>query len=183
MPEPYKFIGGNKNYTLTITIVNPKQWDMWEGVESIFMENFKTLFKYAVYDANRYLIRITPMLTGRLRGGWTSFLDKHNEDYTAAFADVSLVEGHSEPLSNEAIEEGKALSTFEETDFVVSLMNAVEYADYVDSGTSVMDARNFTAKALYKFEFILKRYLEQWDTKCSEEGVISSPEHLEEVQA
>ena len=183
MPEPYQFSGGSRNFTLTITINTPEKWDMWENVSSIFMDNFKVLFKYAVYDANKYLIRATPMMTGRLRGGWTSFLDKHNVDYSAAFMDVTLVEGHNEPLSQEAIMEGKALSSYIETDFLVSLINDVFYGDYVETGTSRMEGRHFTLKSLYKSEFIMKRYMENWTRKCSEESKIVVPEQMEEVQA
>ena len=90
------------------------------------MDNFKTLFKYAVFDCNKYLIRATPMRTGRLRGGWTALLNKYNIDYSAAFMDVTLVEGHNEPLSEEAIREGTALSSFIDTDFMITLVNSVE---------------------------------------------------------
>ena len=182
MPEPYKFEGGDKNFNLTITINTPKKWDMWENVRSIFMENFKILFRYAVFDSNKYLIRATPMLTGRLRGGWTALLNKYNIDYSAAFMDVTLVTGHNQPLSQEAIIEGMALSSFIDTDFMVTLVNGVFYADYVESGTSKMEGQHFTLKSVYKAELIMRRYVEEWANRCSEASEIVEPKQMEEVQ-
>lgn len=183
MPEPYVFTGGDKNFSVTISIKEPKQWDMWANVSSIFMDNFKTLFKYAVFDANKYLIRLTPMQSGRLRAGWTALLNKYNIDYSAAFMDVTLVEGHNEPLSQEAIMEGMALSSFVDTENLVTLVNGVPYADYVETGTSRMEGQHFTLKAMYKAELILKRYTEEWFKECSERSEIVSPKQMEEVQA
>lgn len=183
MPAPYVFTGGDKNFSLTITINNPKQWDMWENISSIFMDNFKTMFKYAVFDANKYLIRLTPLMSGRLRGGWTALLNKYNIDYSAAFMDVTLVTGHNEPLNSEAIMEGIALSSFIDTDFMVTLVNGVPYADYVETGTSKMEGQHFTLKAMYKSELIIKKYAEEWFRQCSEKSEIVAPKQTEEVQA
>lgn len=182
MPGPYKYEGGNRNFRLIITIEDPKKWDMWENSKSIFTGYFKEVFKLAIYDVNKYLIRATPLRSGRLRGGWTSFLDKHSIDYSAAFMDTTLVEGNNSVISQEAIREGKALSSFVETDFSVSIANAVEYADYVETGTSKMEGRNFTLKSVYKAELIIKNYIEEWLKKCSEKSEIVKPEQMEEVQ-
>jgi len=182
MPKPYVFTGGDKNFGMTITINTPKQWEMWENVRSIFMDNFKVMFKYGVFDANKYLIRATPMQTGRLRAGWTALLNKYNIDYSAAFMDVTLVTGHNEPLSQEAISEGMALSSFIDTDFMVTLVNGVPYADYVETGTSKMEGQHFTLKSTYKAELIMKRYMEEWMRICSGEGQIVAPQQMEEVQ-
>jgi hypothetical protein len=183
MPAPYVYTGGDKNFSLTITIQDPKKWDMWENVSSIFMDNFKVLFKYAVFDANKYLIRATPMLSGRLRGGWTKFLDKYNIDYSAAFLDTTLVTAHNQTPSQEAISEGQSQSSFIDTDFMVSLINAVAYADYVESGTSRMEGQHFTLRSMYKGELIIKKYIEEWVKECSERGEIVEPKQMEEVQA
>jgi hypothetical protein len=182
MPAPYVFTGGDKNFSLTITINTPEKWDMWADVSSIFMENFKTLFRYAVFDSNKYLIRATPMQTGRLRGGWTALLNKYNIDYSAAFMDVTLVTGHNEPLSQEAIREGMALSSYIDTDFMVTLVNGVDYADYVESGTSKMEGQHFTARTLYKAELIMKNYIENWANQCSVKSEIVEPVQMDEVQ-
>jgi len=179
---PYQYIGGDRHFSLSVTINTPEKWDMWQDVSSIFMDNFKVLFKYAVYDANKYLIRATPMLTGRLRGGWTSFLNAHNVDYSSAFMDVTLVWGHNEPLSPAAINEGMMMSYYQESDFLVTLINAVPYVDYVEMGTSKMEGYNFTSKTVYKAEYIIKKYIEDWTAKCSEAGAIIEPEILDEVQ-
>jgi hypothetical protein len=182
MPAPYVYTGGDKNFSLTITINTPEKWDMWQNVSSIFMENFKTLFRYGVLDSNKYLIRATPMQTGRLRGGWTALLNKYNVDYSAAFMDVTLVTGHNEPLSQEAIREGMALSSYIDTDFMVTLVNGVDYADYVETGTSKMEGQHFTAKTMYKAELIMKKYIEEWAKQCSEKSAIVEPTLMEEVQ-
>lgn len=182
MPAPYIFTGGDKNFSLTISLTPTDKWDRWEHISPVFMENFKTVFRYAVFDANKYLIRITPLMTGRLRGGWTALLNKYNIDYSAAFMDVTLVEGHNEPLSQEAILEGIALSSYIDTDFLVTLVNGVEYGDYVETGTSKMEGRHFTLKAMYKSEFIMKRYIEEWMRQCSESDDIVAPTQMEEVQ-
>lgn len=183
MPAPYVFTGGDKNFDLTITIHNPEDWEKWTKVSSIFLDNFKTLFRYAVLEANKYLIRATPLMSGRLRGGWTALLNKYNVDYSAAFMDVTLVEGHNEPLSQEAIMEGMALSSYIDTDFMITLVNGVPYADYVESGTARMEGRHFTLKAMYKSELIIKNYIEQWVKMCSDKSeIVPPPKQMEEVQ-
>jgi len=182
MPAPYVYTGGDKNFGCTITLITPEKWDMWAGISSMFMDNCKLLFKYAVFDTNKYLIRATPLQTGRLRGGWTALLNKYNIDYSAAFMDVTLVTGHNEPLSQEAIREGMALSSYIDTDFLVTLVNDVDYGDYVETGTSKMEGQHFTAKTMYKAELIIKRNLENWFQQCAEKNEIVKPTQMEEVQ-
>ena len=178
----YRFEGGDHNFGLIITISPSEKFDMWANLSSIFMENFKILFRYAVFDSNKYLIRLTPMLTGRLRGGWTALLNKYNIDYSAAFMDVSMVIGHNAPLSQKAILEGIALSSFIDTDLMVTLVNGVPYAEYVEFGTSKMEGQHFTSRAIYKSELIFKGYVDEWTKKCSEKSEIIEPEQMEEVQ-
>lgn len=183
MAKEYVFTGQDREFGLTITINTPENWEKWKNMAPTFLENLQLAFKYAVFDCNKYLIRATPMLTGRLRGGWTALLNKHNIDYSAAFMDVTLVTGHNEPLSEEAIREGMALSSCIETENLISITNGVDYADYVETGTSRMEGQHFTLKTMYKSELIMANYIRSWAKKCSEKGEIVKPEQQEEVQA
>ena len=185
MADQEVYTGRDRKWNLTITIINPDVWKEFSELSPTFLEYCKVLFKDIVFESHRYLIRVTPMLTGRLRGGWTAILNKYNVDYAAAFMDVSLVTGHNEPLSQEAIKEGMALSQYiDEMDKMdVTIINGVEYAEYVEFGTSMMEGRYYTTKAMYKAEHIMQQAFSAWFRKMTEQQRVVLPDPIEAVAA
>jgi len=177
-----RYVGGGSEFSLSFIINNPEEWEKAFNMKYNFTSQLADVFKEIVFECHRYLIRVTPMLTGRLRAGWTSYLAKYSQDYTAAFLDVSLVEAHIEPLSSLAINEGMLMGYNQETPLNVSLYNDVPYGEYVEWGTSVMDPRNFTQKALYKGEFIFGHTLDNW-LRATTLGFEFAPGMVQEAMA
>jgi len=173
-------------YSLTITFVNPEKWKTFMAMTPDFMEKYAILFKNCVFESHRYLIRVTPIQTGRLRAGWTGILNKYNQDYTRAFADTALLDFiaiDGKPLSQEAIMEGMAMSQFIDSEFNVSLINNVPYSEFVEYGTSKMEGRYFTKQASYKAEYIFEHSMEEWIRQMSIAGEVTNPPEVEEVSA
>ena len=176
-------------FTVTIRVVNPDKWDRFLDIENAFMAKFKELFMNCVFETHRYLIRITPMRTGRLRGGWVSILDKYNQDYTRAFYDVSLLHIPSDSpgvLDAQAIMDGVRNSSFLDLypdKLDVTLINQVSYGEYVEWGTSKMEGQNFTNRAMYKAEHIIAEAFDKWLKDITNAGDIVEPRPVEEVTA
>ena len=171
----------DKLFQVKFQIVNPEDWNKWGNLTEQFLTQFKPFFKEVVFECHKYLIRCTPMLSGRLRAGLTSILNKYNIDYSAAFMDVTLIDAHNAPLDQSAITEGIQLSSFEDTDESVTLINSVPYADYVESGTSIMESRNYTRKAMYKSEHIMLESFNNWLRDATIEFEIKKDTVIEET--
>ena len=183
-PTVYRARTGTPEFSLNIEIVNPELWNRFMNLTPLFEEKYKDYFKEIVFQCHKYLIRVTPIQTGRLRGGWTGILNKYNIDYTREFMDMTLLDvmaNTGKALDVKAINEGMALSTFEEAEYVMSVTNNVLYGEYVEFGTSKMEARYFTTRALYKSEFIFKKALSDWFKEISESGDIVDPKPIEDT--
>ncbi|MFA6971828.1 MAG: HK97 gp10 family phage protein [Gallionella sp.] len=179
--EPYYEREGE--FKIRIDVVDVEKWNHFLNLTPEFYDKYHRLFRNAVYEAHRYLIRVTPFDTGRLRAGWTSVLEKYRIDYAMAFIDTSLIETRSTVVDPAAIEEGKGLSTMVDQPFDVTVTNNVPYAQYVEYGTSKMQGRHFTQKAMYKAEYILAKAFDAWFKQMAEAGDITEPLTLEEVTA
>lgn len=181
-----KKVGGNPTFSISFEFKNPELFEQWAELEKEFSEYYYILYRNCVYETHKYLLRITPIQTGMLRAGWTGILNKYNIDYTRAFSDVMLLDipaNSGQPLSQEAITKGMALSLFVDTKDEISIMNNVPYADYVDAGTSKMQGQNFTIRAMYKGEFIFKKAMEDWLNEIYINGEVTKPKPVEEVVA
>lgn len=170
-------------FSLVIEIEDVKKWNHWIGLDEEFTKHYEKLFIDCVLQAHKYLIRITPFDTGRLRGGWTSYLDNKRKDYSAAFLDTSLIGHGGANQDTGAIQEGKTLSTFQEKYLDVFLSNGVPYASYLETGTSKMAGRHFTSIAKFKAEYIFNSAIELWARECDAAGGIVEPSPLSEVTA
>lgn len=169
-----------ENFTVTIQVSDVERWNKYLDLSPKLAAGFKKVFENVVVEGNKYLIRLTPFDTGRLRGGWTSYLDKKNVDYVAAFMDTSLIEVKQLRNDADAINEGKGFSSFTESENQVTLVNSVPYIEYVEHGTSRMPARNFTRRAMYKIEHIFQKAVDGWMKECTEAGDFIDPKPTDE---
>jgi len=181
--KDYVATTGDPTFRISITFVNPDEWDKWFEANTLFTEYYKTLFRQCVYEIHKYLIRVTPIQTGRLRAGWTGILNKYGIDYTAAFSDYSLLDHLNLQLSQQAVMEGFALSQFIDEELDVTIINSVPYSEYVEFGTSRMEGQNFTNKARYKGEYVFKKAIDDWFKEMSQKQDIVEPKQVEEVVA
>jgi len=168
-------------FNIFIQIPNPIAWDEFSNLGFLFNAYYPKMFRDCVLETHRYLIRTTPIDTGRLRGGWTAYLDKYQADYAMAFMDTSLIETKSSILSSAAIQEGKALSQVAESGQDVTLTNNVDYGGYVEFGTSRMQGRHFTVRAMYKGEHVIANAFDKWFKECNSAGALVEPKKVEEV--
>lgn len=177
-----------------ITLENPKEVKKGEKFEENLKKLYNKFFIQTVGEIHKYLIRLTPIHTGKLRGGWTAFLDKYRIDYSKQIFDTSLYDTFKRANKTEAykdyafdqgaVNEGKALSKLEDqlpdiTD--VSISNTVDYSDALDFGTSTIPARHFTIQARYKGEFWFEEQFDKWIQKIAAAGALVDPPEAEEI--
>lgn len=183
MPKFEPFYERPGIFSMRIEVVEPKKWNDLLVMDKLFIENYAHLFRDAVLQSHKYLIRVTPFETGRLRAGWSAYLEKEREDYSSSFLDTSLINSERPAPESTAIQEGKGLSSFQEKSLDVTVTNSVPYGQYNEYGTSKMAAQNFTSRAFYKAEYIFTKALEAWSKKCSEAGLIVEPDKMADVTA
>ena len=75
---------------MAVSVDHPEKVKALEDSMKKFDEYYKKFYKDLVGACHRYLIRLTPLHTGKLRGGWTAFLDKYQIDYSKQLYDTSL---------------------------------------------------------------------------------------------
>jgi len=177
-----------------VTVDHPEKVKALEGSMKKFDEYYKKLYKDLVGACHKYLIRITPLHTGKLRGGWTAFLDKYQIDYSKHLYDTSLYsswkksnktpEYREYATDSSKVNEGKAFSHLEDTlpnSTDVSIDNQVPYKDDMDFGTSKVPARHFTDQAQYKSEAWFEKYFSLWLAKMEKAGAVVPPPSVEDI--
>lgn len=175
---------------ITVTVENPEEVKKLETLGKDFEREFKELYKNLVGESHKYLLRITPLHTGRLRGGWTRFLDKHQIDYTKQIFDTSLYNAikksnitpeHQEYKPDHvAVERGKAESSLDDkfpADTDVTIINNVPYLDFLDV------RQHFTDIARFKAEFLFETQLEAWLNKIERSGAVVPADEVPEISA
>ena len=169
-------------WRVKFTIVNPDVWQHWMNLTPLFSEYYIQLFRNCVFESHKYLIRVTPVDTGRLRAGWTSILKKYQIDYQMAFLDLSLVDSPAlNPLDPSMIAIGEKESVSVDLPLAIAVENNVPYAAYMEYGTSVMAGRHFTNRARYKAELILKNAFEDWLKEMVNVGDVVPPKPVKEM--
>ncbi len=168
-------------FSIRIEVLDVEKWNRFLELTPTFLEKYYMLFRDVVHQSHKYLIRVTPFDTGRLRAGWTGVLEKYQIDYAMAFIDTSLIETKSTVPSPSAIAEGKGLSSMIDKPFDVTITNNVFYSQYVEFGTSKMQGRHFTQRAMYKSEYIMAQAMDDWLREISTTGDIVSPKAVAEV--
>lgn len=179
---------------LTVSVENPKKIKELEDSLKKFDEYYRKLYKDLVGACHKYLIRVTPIHSGKLRGGWTSYLDKYQIDYSKQLYDTSLYgswkksnkteEYRSYKFDSTKVDEGKGFSRLEDglpriTE--VSIENQVEYKDSMDFGTATVPGRHFTDIALYKSEHWFEKYFKQWLASMEKAGAVVPPPEVQEI--
>lgn len=176
----------------TLTIENSKQVKEAEKTLQTFNRFSVTLFRNVVFEIHRYLIRVSPMHTGKFRGGWTGFLDKFQKDYSRQMFDTSLYDaikkGNITPEHREykidtgAIGAGKAFSTVEDKtpgELVVTIENKAPYGNYLE----FEKGGHFASRTRYIGELWIQRHFELWLESISKAGVIVPPPEVEEISS
>ena len=163
-------------FAVRLAILNPEVLEKFETLGTDFKKELGETFKQLIFDTNKYLIRVTPIDTGELRGGWTAFLDSEQEDYTRQIFDTSLAikaRGRKYHITPQGIEKGKEFSTWElPNPLTFTLINSVPYGFFLEHGTSKIRGRNFLALTRYKAEARFTFIFEKWFRDISEAGEV-----------
>ena len=166
-------------FSISVIIDNPELLQEALNADAEFKKGVEKTFLNTVFEIHKYLIRVTPIDTGQLRGGWTSFLDKFNEDYSQQLYDIALADkapGREYHISPEGVQEGKGHSSFEfPAPLDVTLTNSVPYGIFLEEGTSRLAARNFVELAKYKGEFWFQKLMEDWFSQIANAGKVVQP--------
>ena len=177
-----------------VTVERPEELKKLENSMKKFDQYYKKLYKDLVAVSHKYLIRVTPIHTGKLRGGWTAFLDKYQIDYSKQLYDTSLYsdwkkanrteEYRSYAFDSTEVEAGKSFSKLEDAlprTTEVAIENTVEYKDAMDFGTAKVPGRHFTDIALYKAEHWFEKYFTEWMARMEKAGAIVPPPAVDEI--
>ncbi len=171
-------------FKVTVSIINPEILEQFEELGDKFEVELEKAFKALLIDTNKYLIRVTPVDTGELRGGWTAFLDSENEDYTRQIRDTSLAIkalGRTFNITSEGIAKGKKESTFQfPTPLNWTITNNVPHAALLEHGTSTMQGRNFVTLTRYKAELKFNTVFNLWFNEIAKQGKIVPFESTDE---
>lgn len=172
-------------FVVEMRLENTERLDEILRMDEDFMRRAGGLFLDVVFQIHKYLIRLTPLDTGQLRGGWTSILNKYNQDYTRQIVDSSLYdpwkatnrseEGRRYHFDLAMVAKGASQSLFEDLPMDVTVMNMVPHGEHMEFGTSQIQGRHTTELARYKGEFWFNTVFEKWFEKIASEGKISDP--------
>ncbi len=161
-------------FKLTITLENtPEEIERLANRGEAFDRELKIAFTNFIFEVHKYLLRVTPIDTGELRGGWLAYLDAHSIDYSRQVTDTSIAEkapGREYHITPDGIQLGRGFSQYEvpiPTD--VTIVNSVPHGIYLEDGTSKIPARNFVGLTRYKAEFLYEKLMKDWLSKI--EGV------------
>lgn len=181
-------------FKVTVTLDNPQEVKEMENFDKNFKRYYVKLFSDLVAETHKYLIRLTPMHTGRLRGGWTAYLDKYQRDYARQLKDTSLYDSFKKQnktaehqvykFDQAEFEKGKSESQLEDklpNDTDVNLDNKVPYLDAMDYGTTEVPARHFTEQAKYKGELWFQMHFNMWLAEIERAGAIIPPPKVREI--
>ena len=185
---------GGSPFKMSIKIENPEDLKKMGNLVKDFNKFYEKLFLNLIFEVHKYLIRLTPLDTGRLRGGWTGILEKYRVDYGKQIKDTSLYdvfkganaapENREYHFSGAEVQRGRSESSYEDglpSDTEISITNNVPYKDAQDFGTSVMPGKHFTIQAVYKGEFLFEQQLDKWLKKISRAGAIVPPDKVPEI--
>jgi len=170
-------------FVVTLKVENPEILEEWIELEEEFKQKYSELFKQLVIEVHKYLIRVTPIESGRLRGGWTSYLNSLNIDYTNQINDFSLAiksPNQEFSLTQDAVNEGRSFSSYVEKPLSITLINSVPYGFFVEEGTSTMEARHFTSLARYKAESYMGEKTREWVQIIQNTSKIPDPKIVDE---
>lgn len=175
------------SFSVSLTIDNPELLQKWLTIGEDFTREMERTFKGFIFEIHKYLIRVTPIDTGELRGGWTSWLDANSVDYSRQVSDISIAEkapGRNYHIDPGAVQAGKAFSRYEAPNPLdISIINSVPYGYFLETGTSAIPARNFVEITRFKAEMFHNIIFGNWIDKIyAAEGVVPA-DAVEEIHA
>ena len=173
-------------FAITLQLENPEILNKLAQMGDEIISRSEKVFNNFIFETHKYLIRITPIDTGELRGGWTAFLDRYGIDYSRQIFDTSIAikapgrEYHIDPTG---IEKGKTFSQSDAAAFDNTITNNVPYGIFLDQGTSRIPAQNFVESAKYKAEFLFEKTYTDWFKKLEEQddAEVVDPDPPEEL--
>jgi len=173
-------------FSIEFAVENEERLAEIMAMDKEYERRAEQLFLDVVFQVHKYLIRCTPADELELRGGWTSILRKYNKDFSKEIRDVSLdvtrKARNKTPYSREyhfdaaAVEKGASQSFFEDSPFDVTVINAVPQGEYLEYGTSKLQAVHFTEFARFKAEFQFNKVFQDWFELVAKEESIVAPE-------
>ena len=176
----------------SIGLENSEILAQWLNINVDFYRQAESLFLQTVFQIHKYLIRISPVDTGEVRGGWTAVLNKYRQDYTVAMTDFSLYDswkqGNKTPEGREyhfawdQVSKGANQSQFEEAPMDITVINSVPQAEYMETGTGKIQARETTELARYKGEYFFNEIFNDWFEDIAKEGKVTQPKSVLETQ-
>lgn len=162
-------------FVIDIAFEDLKRLEALTKLGNEFEREANKVFETLVFDIHKYLIRVTPLDTGQLRGGWTAFLDSKRISYSQQIFDPSLaIKARSRTFHPTLadVQKGRVLSKYNANETTVTLFNLVPYAFYLEHGTARLQGRNFTAMARFKGELRFRTVYNQWFQQISDAGEI-----------
>jgi len=168
-----------------IELLNPERYEEMLRTDADFQREAKVEFLQAVFAIHKYLIKISPVDTGELRGGWAGILRKYNQDFTMELMDFSLYdgwkatnktpEGREYHFSLDAVNLGVSESLTEELPLDITVINSVPQAEYMEYGTAKIQGRATTDIARFKGEFYFRQIFDSWFDAIAKAGVVVKP--------
>lgn len=174
-------------FQVSITIDNPELLNTWLRLGDTFGVEIEKLTSNFIFEVHKYLMRVTPIDTGELRGGWTAYLDAHNIDYARQILDTSIAEkapGRDYHISPDGIQIGQSFSNYSApTSLDVTIINNVPYGYFLETGTSKIPARNFVELTKFKAELLGEKVFKEWFEKISKADDVVPADQVEEITA
>lgn len=151
-----------------------------DGMHLQFERGIIKLHRKTVFEILILLIRYTPVLTGRLRGSWTPYLDRYGKQaayakylndkslviYKKASTAKRLVMAVKKRLGLDEITAGKLEGFFTESALVTTVGSNVAYAASVNAQSKYFDRASQAAT------FIINDNYEQYIKAAQKEGWI-----------
>jgi hypothetical protein len=169
-----------------VKLENPERLEEWLKIKDDFKREAKALFLQTVFEIHKYLIRVSPLDTGELRGGWTGILNKYNQDYSVPLMDTSLYDhwkntnksqyGREYHFALDQVLKGAGQSSFEDAPFDITLINSVPHGEEMENGNSKIQGRHTTELARYKGEYWFNQVFNTWfEQIAKEEKIVKAP--------
>lgn len=125
----------------------------FDGLHLKFERAVLMVHRKSVFEILIYLIRLTPVVTGRLRGSWTPFLDKYGKQsfYARYLNDRSIAGGRPKTVTGRAlavlggvvglsaVDEGKRLGFYLDNALLTTVGTNVVYAGSVNQQSHYLD--------------------------------------------
>lgn len=172
-------------FEVKMSVENEERLNEVLRMDKDFIRRAQGLFLDITFQVHKYLIRVTPLDTGELRGGWTSILNKYSQDYSRQILDKSLYddwkqsnktpEGREYHFDPSMVLKGAGQSAFEDLPFDVTVINSVPQGEYMEYGAGGRQGLHTTEFARYKGELALNTAFEKWFEAIAQAESITDP--------